>query len=52
MAPQIDPGALSEASKKQAKARNRKFIGPKNAPRAPASKKEGARGVTTAPEED
>ena len=40
-------GGLSEAAgapKKQTKARNRKLIGPKNAPRAPGSKKERSQG--------
>ena len=38
---------LSEAAgapKKQTKARNRKLIGPKNAPRAPGNKKERSQG--------
>ena len=45
-------GGLSEAAgapKKQTKARQRKLTGPKKAPRAPGSKKEGARGGTSTP---
>ena len=47
------PRSLSEAAgapKKQTKARNRKLIGPKNAPRAPGSKKKEPGGGTSTPE--